>query len=157
MNCKCTTYLDRWKWWGPSLLIHALVAAAFLYPFTQGKDTANGDDALHAIAVVFAPKTQTPTAPVTSPIINSQKLPSHQSTTAIPKVTQITLNGPAKPGKTEALSAPMATPQHLPKSRPVTVTMPPTLILETAKVPTKGDVPVSRLPQSSPINNSTKK
>ena len=71
MDCKYTTYLDRWKWWGPSLLIHALVAAAFLYPFTQGKDTANSDDALHAIAIVFAPETQIPTAPVTSPFVSA--------------------------------------------------------------------------------------
>ena len=55
MDSKCIPYLDRWKWWGTSLLIHALVAAAFLYPFTPGKDTANSDDALHAIAFVFAP------------------------------------------------------------------------------------------------------
>lgn len=160
MDSKCTTYLDRWKWWGPSLLIHALVALVFLYPFAPGKDTANSDDELQAIAVVFAPKTQIPTAPVTSPIIDSPKLPSPQSTTAIPKVasntTQITLNAPAKPGKTAGLSAPIAIPRHLPKSRHVTVTMPPAPILETAKVPTKVDVPLSRLPQSSSVKNSTK-
>ena len=146
MDCKCTTYLDRWKM-GPSLLMHALVAAAFLYPSLQAKN-ANSDAAFHAIAVVFTPQTQIPPAPVSSP----------QSTTAIPKVTssttRTTLDAPATPEKTDALSEPMAIPRYLPKSscHRKNTTRPR---LGNGKSAKKTDM-LQRILQSKPIDNYPK-
>ncbi len=161
MDRKRTPYFDRWKWWGPSLLIHALVAVAILYPFAWGIETTNKGAALHTIAVVFAPQPQTPPAPVKSPRRNSPKPPSPAQTTAKPPVTasktHITRNAPAIPaGKTKTLSELMATPRHLPKSRPVAPVVPPAPVMEMAKAPTTDKAPAPRLRQNSSMSDSSR-
>jgi hypothetical protein len=160
LDRKRTPYLDRWKWWGPSFLIHALVAVAILYPFAPGKKTANSGAALHAIAVVFTPQPQPPTAPVTAPRRDSPKPASPATRTATTTVTAskttITRNAPATPAKAEAVSEPMAIPRHLPKTRPAAPTMPPAPALETAKAPTTDNAPAPRLRQNGSISHSSK-
>ena len=161
MDRKCTPYLDRWKWWGPSFLIHALVAVAILYPFAWGIETANKGAALQPIVVVFAPQPQTPPAPVTSPRRDSPKPPSPAPTTATPLVTaskpHITRNGPAIPvAKTKTLSEPMAIPRYLPKSRPIAPIVPPAAVMEMTKAPATDPAPAPRLSENSPIQDSPK-
>ena len=161
MDRRRTPYLDRWKWWGPSFLIHALVAVAILYPFAWDIETANKDAAFHTIAVVFAPQPQTPPAPVTSPRRDSPKPPLPTPTTATPPVTasktHITRNAPAIPAaKTKTLPEPMAIPRYLPKSRPIAPIMPPAPVMEMAKAPATDPAPAPRLSENSPMQDSPK-
>ena len=161
MDRRRTPHLDRWKWWGPSFLIHALVAVAILYPFAWGIETANKGAALQPIAVVFAPQPQTPPAPVTSPRRDSPKPLSPAPTTATPSVTaskpHITRNAPAIPvAKTKTLPEPMAIPRYLPKSRPIAPIVPPAPVMEMAKAPATDPALAPRLSENSPMQDSPK-
>jgi len=115
-------YLGLWKWWSLSLLIHAILAAAILYPFSSSENPSSSPTNFHKIAIVFAPqphKLTTPSMPTSlhSPIRSSSALTNTARTDPVGKIPAKN-NAPTMQVQTKTLSKQTTLPKVLPKPRP---------------------------------------
>jgi outer membrane biosynthesis protein TonB len=153
LDRDCKPYLDQCKWWGPSLLIHALVAAAVLHPFSPDEKSASSRTIFDKISIVFEPQPQTPIAPMMPNISDSPEpyssAPTTTTRTGATGKTPIKNDIPATQFQPKIPSEQITPPIVLPKPRPTASKKLPSLDLEKAKASSTDTAPPAHAPQSS--------